>query len=606
VTKNHPKKLNPMNQFFKQVFASFIGSVAGLIFIFSLGTGGFLFLLISLAMSEDRPTLKNKSVLVFDLSTQVRDTEPPTTLGKILSETEDTFITLRQILEVINQATKDDQIVAILLDGRKSNASNGFATTNEVKQALENFKASGKKIIAYHVDQNEKDYYLSSIADRIILNPMGAIEVNGLASEQMFLAGTFEKYGIDVQVVRVGNYKSAVENFTRENFSNENRQQTSVLLTGLWRELLTGISQKRQLETGKLQNIADTKGLVLAQESQNLGMVDQIAYFDTVIDDLIQLTGVNKDTQSFHQVSLSRYLTITESKKKTSRNKIAIIYAEGEIVDGEGQLQEIGGESFAKELRKIRNDDEVKGVILRVNSPGGSATASDIIWRELQILQEKSIPVVVSMGDVAASGGYWISMASDYIFAESSTITGSIGVFGILPNIQQLGNNNGLNWDVVKTGQLADIQTIARPKTEAELRIYQQYVNQIYELFLTKVAEARKLPREKVAQIAQGRVWSGDDAKKLGLIDEIGGLQAAIEYVTNQANLGTDWEIVEYPKISSFEERLMKRLFGSQVTPEMDPLTQEFVKFKEEIKLLQTLNDPKGIYARLPFNITIK
>jgi protease IV len=435
---------------------------------------------------------------------------------------------------------------------------------------------------------------------------MGAIEVNGLASEQLFLAGTFEKYGIDVQVVRVGNYKSAVENFTRENFSNENRQQTSVLLTGLWRELLTGISQNRTVETSKLQNIADSKGLVLAQESQNLGMVDQIAYFDTVIDDLTQLTGVDEDTQSFHQVSLSKYLTITESKKKTSRNKIAIIYAEGEIVDGEGQPQEIGGESFAKELRKIRNDDEVKGVILRVNSPGGSATASDIIWRELKILQEKNIPVVVSMGDVAASGGYWISMASDYIFAESSTITGSIGVFGILPNIQQLGNNNGLNWDVVKTGQLADIQTIARPKTEAELRIYQQYVNQIYELFLTKVAEARKLPREKVAQIAQGRVWSGEDGKKLGLIDEIGGLQAAIEYVTNQANLGTDWEIVEYPTISSFEERLMKRLFGSEVKPEMDPLTQELIKFKEEIKLLQTLNDPKGIYARLPFNLRIK
>ncbi|AFY76670.1 signal peptide peptidase SppA, 67K type [Pleurocapsa sp. PCC 7327] len=601
-----------MGQFLKQIYASLIGSFAGLILFFVLGTSGLVLLLIAAVLTESGPTVKDKTVLVFDLSTQISDTQPPSTLSQVLSEEPTPTVTLRQVLDAIDKARKDRRIVAIFLDGRKAGTSNGYATLKEVRMALERFRAAGKKIIAYDVDVSEQEYYLTSVADTSILNPMGAIEVNGLNSQPLFLADAFKKYGIGVQVVRVGSYKSAVEPYTRPNLSPENRQQIKALLDDLWGDFLNTVEKSRKVPAQKLQQFADTKGILDPEEARTAGLIDRVAYFDNVLEDLKQMTGEEKEEglKTFRQIDLPAYAgaNVTEAQKKSSRNKIAVLYAEGAIVSGQGAIQEIGGDRFAKELRKLKQNEDVKAVVLRINSPGGSATASEIILREVQLLREQK-PVIVSMGDVAASGGYWIATGGNRIFAEGSTITGSIGVFGLLFNLQEIANNNGISWDVVKTARLADLGTATRPKTKEELAILQRSVNQIYEMFLDKVAKSRNMPKERVAQIAQGRVWSGEDAKKIGLVDQIGGIDAAIQEAANQANLGDDWEVEEYPAKRSFEAELLARLLGTEQTKTAlshDPLTVEFLKFKKELTTLQTLNDPQGIYSRLPFNWSIE
>jgi protease IV len=604
-----------MGQFTKQFFASVLGSLTGLILFFALGTGGLFVLLLAVASLEGGPTVKDKSVLVFDLATQISDTERAATLSQALSEPEAPAIALRKVIDAIDKATKDKRIVAIFLDGRKISAGNGYATLKEVRSALQRFRDAGKKIIAYDVDVSEQEYYLTSVADTNILNPMGTMEINGLSSQQLFLADALKKFGVGVQVVRVGNFKSAVEPFTRQNLSPENRQQIGVLLNNLWGDCLNTISQSRKISTAKLQQIADTKGFLKPEEARTEGLVDRVAYYDNAIEELKQLTGEQKNTSSdeeepFAQIDLGTYtgVSVKEAKRKSSENKIGLIYAEGSIVDGEGGVQEIGGDRFAKELRKLRENEDVKAVVLRINSPGGSATASEIILREIQLLRAQK-PVIVSMGDVAASGGYWIATGGSRIFAEPTTITGSIGVFGLLFNLQQIAKNNGVTWDAVKTARLADINTSTRPKTEQEIAILQQYVNQIYDLFLDKVSKSRNLPKARVAQIAQGRVWSGADAKKIGLVDQIGGLDAAIAEAAKQANLGDDWEVDEYPNRRSFETELVERLFKAKETEAVqssDPLTVEFIKLKKEIANIQSLNDPKGVYARLSFDWSFK
>lgn len=437
---------------------------------------------------------------------------------------------------------------------------------------------------------------------------MGMIEFNGLGVQPLFWTGALDKYGVGVQVVRVGSYKSAVEPFTRKDLSPQNRQQLQALLSDIWGNILTTVGNSRQVPTVKLQAIADTKGILNSEAAKTSGLVDRVAYFDQVVGDLKQLTN-NPDAkdQPFRQISLENYLEVPakNNSKSSSNNKIAIIYAEGEIVDGKGTVNDIGGDSFAKELRKIRDDDDIKSVVLRINSPGGSATASEIILREIQLIKAKK-PVIVSMGNVAASGGYWISTGANYIFAESTTITGSIGVFGLLFNVQKIANTNGVTWDTVKTAKLADISGQNRPKTVQELGIYQQSVNQIYTLFIDKVSQSRNLSKEKVSQIAQGRVWSGEDALKIGLVDKIGGLEQAIKYASEQANLGKNWEVEEYPSKRSWEEELVQKLFNTKVketAQNLDPLAVEFLKFKEQLAILQNLNDPRGIYARLPFGL---
>ncbi|MFN7414124.1 MAG: signal peptide peptidase SppA [Dolichospermum sp.] len=605
-----------MNNFLKQTLASLIGSLLGLTIFSGVSTVGFLLILIAVASSQSStPTVKDKSVLVFDLSMNITDSEPNSSqlLQKTFSGVEENNITLRKIVETLDKAGRDQNIVGIYIDGTNANSAVGYASLKEIRQALEKFRKTGKKIIAYSTDWSEKEYYLSSVANQIVVNPMGAMEMNGLSSQPMFLAGAFEKYGVGVQIVRVGKFKGAVEPLILNKLSPENREQTQKLLDDVWGEWRKSVGTSRNILPQKLQAIANSQPILGATAAKSNGLVDTIAYEDQVFTDLKKLTGKQEKDKTFTKISLSNYAEVP-GKSLDSDHKIAIVYAEGEIVNGSGDEGQIGGDNFAKVFSKIRQNNQIKAVVLRINSPGGSATAAEIMQREIKLTRQIK-PVIVSMGDVAASGGYWIASDSNRIFAQANTITGSIGVFGVLFNGQKLGNNNGITWDTVKTAQYADQQTISRPKSPQELAVYQRSVNRIYNLFLEKVSQGRKIPTAKVAEIAQGRVWSGTAAKQIGLVDEIGGLNVAIEYAAKQAKLGTDWEIQEYPRVSTFPERLFgKKLDETKAklgiektqTKNSNPLINELGKLQQEIKTLQTMNDPQGIYTRLPVNFKIE
>ena len=605
-----------MNNFLKQTLASLIGSLLGLTIFSGVSTVGFLLILIAVASSQSStPTVKDKSVLVFDLSMKITDSEPNSSqlLQKTFSGVEENNITLRKVVETLDKAGRDQNIVGIYIDGTNANSAVGYASLKEIRQALEKFRKTGKKIIAYSTDWSEKEYYLSSVANQVIVNPMGAMEINGLSSQPMFLAGAFEKYGVGVQIVRVGKFKGAVEPLILNKLSPENREQTQKLLDDVWGEWRKSVGTSRNILPQKLQAIANSQPILEATAAKSNGLVDTIAYEDQVFTDLKKLTGKQEKDKTFTKISLSNYAEVP-GKSLDSDHKIAIVYAEGEIVNGSGDEGQIGGDNFAKVFSKIRQNNQIKAVVLRINSPGGSATAAEIMQREIKLTRQIK-PVIVSMGDVAASGGYWIASDSNRIFAQANTITGSIGVFGVLFNGQKLGNNNGITWDSVKTSQYADQQTISRPKSPQELAVYQRSVNRIYNLFLEKVSQGRKIPTAKVAEIAQGRVWSGTAAKQIGLVDEIGGLNVAIEYAAKQAKLGTDWEIQEYPRVSTFPERLFgKKLDETKAklgiektqTKNSNPLINELGKLQQEIKTLQTMNDPQGIYTRLPVNFKIE
>ncbi|MFM2313606.1 MAG: hypothetical protein RLZZ04_2882 [Cyanobacteriota bacterium] len=607
-----------MRQFLKQTFASTLGSVIGLCLFLGLSVGGLLLFLLT-AVSDDDQTqgIEDQSVLVFNLATQVRDSKPGANLTQAFSAEQSETMTLSRVLQSINEATKDDRIVAMLLDGREGGIPNGYATLEEVRTALKKFQEAGKKIIAYDVTLSEQEYYLASLADEVIINPMGTMELNGLSSQQMFFQGALKKYGVGVQVIRVGDYKSAVEPYIREDISPANQEQTKVLLTDLWSKFLNHVAASRQLDQNKLQQLVDAKGYLDPEEAKQAKLIDQVGYYDQVAD---KLRGLTKETdnidsnsdeaEGFRQIDLGTYahkMVSTAGIATNAESKVAVIYAEGTIVDGRGGLETIGSDRFTEELRKLRKDDQVKAIVLRVNSPGGSATASDVILREILLTKEQK-PVIVSMGDVAASGGYWIAAGGDQIFAEENTITGSIGVFGLLSNIQKIANQHGVTWDVVKTGEFADIDSNVRPKTEAELAIYQQSVDQTYGLFLSKVADYRHLPVAKVKEIAKGRVWSGKEAVKIGLVDRLGGLESAIAFAAKQAELGDSWQLEEYPRENPFDLELFQQLFAAKILESQaknDPITAELLKIKQELSMLSAFNDPSGVYARLPFNFEV-
>ncbi|MBD2775337.1 signal peptide peptidase SppA [Iningainema tapete] len=611
-----------MRDFIKQSIASLIGSLLGLILFSAIGTTGLFLLLFAAASRDTTPTVKDKSVLVFDLSMNITDGKPTSSdlFRKALSSEEEDKMSLRTVVETIEKARRDKRIVGIYLDGSNSSGANnlaGFATLKEVRQALEKFRSSGKKIVAYGMEWGERDYYLSSVADTVVVNPVGEMEINGLGTQPMFLKGAFDKYGIGVQVVRVGKFKGAVEPYVLDKLSPENRAQTQKLFNDVWTQWRQDVGYSRKINPQKLQAIADNQARLLAPQAKASGLVDKVGYFDEVVADLKKLTDTKPDKRTFSQISLANYAEVPGKSfgmERESKNHIAVVYAEGAIVDGQGEDGEIGGDRFARIIRRIRQDKDVKAVVLRINSPGGSATAAEVMQREVRLTRQVK-PVVVSMGDYAASGGYWIASDSNRIFAEPNTITGSIGVFGLLFNAQKLANDNGITWDVVKTGRYADTQTVSRPKSPQELAIYQNSVNKIYNMFLDKVAQGRKLPQQRVAEIAQGRVWSGTAAKQIGLVDEIGGLNAAIEYAAKQANLGDNWQLQEYPRSGTFTERLFGRaareaftILGFEPTQPKpaDPLTAELQKLQQEIAILRQMNDPLGVYARLPFNIKIE
>lgn len=600
-----------MRQFIKQTLASTVGSLLGLTLFSAVSLTLFLVTIgaiINSTADNDTVAIADKTVLTIDLSRSIVDLDPGKTLQEAVAGEVNRTVELKSTLDAIDAAAKDKRIVAIYLDGSNGKLSGtGFATLKEVRNALERFRSTGKKIVAYNVDMDKRDYYLSSVADRILINPMGSIDVNGFRSETMFFKNAFNKYGVGVEVVRVGKYKSFGETWSLDKFSPAARQETQQLLDNLWGDFKTTIGKSRSIESVALQKISDERGILTADGAVTNKLVDRVAYPDEVLAEVEKIGTKDEAKNSFRQIAIDEYFQIATKTQPSSNRKIAVVYAQGNIVSGEGGSGQIGGDSFARQLRELRADKETKAVVLRVNSPGGSALASDIIQREVRLLQKEK-PVVISMGDVAASGGYWISTYSNKIFAQPNTITGSIGVIGINFNYQKLANNNGINWDVVKTSKLADSATVARPRTPQELAISQQIVDDIYDNFLNKVSESRKLPKQKVAEIAQGRVWSGVDARKIGLVDELGGLKEAIAYAAQTAKLDKDWQVDEYPVVEGWEEKFIKQLAGgkeARLTQTQDPLTTELVKLKSELNTINSFNDPRNVYIRLPLNFKV-
>lgn len=617
-----------MRQFLKYTLASFTGSILFFIFLSVLvgaGAIGLVTILIATLVSSDTaPTLAKNSILVYDLSLLIPDTEELPDPGSIIFQGPGpSQLTLRDAVVALDQAAEDRRIAGLYLKGSSLGTGAGLAAQAELYKAIQRFKASGKPIVAYDVSWTEREYYLASLADTVYLNPFGEIEMNGLFAEMMYQAEALEKLGIGVQVTRVGKYKSAVEPLIRNSMSPEEREQTQRLLQDLWQTMLADIAAPRSLQPQQLQAIANQQGFLFGAEAVTQKLATAIAYEDEVIAALRNITGegpidsaaleLDNELSSFRQVSLERYAeqATDDLQTRNTNNEIAVLYAEGPIVDGDGsggfgQTQVIAGNQVAQQLRRLRLDDNVKAVVLRVNSPGGSATASEIILREVRLLREDGKPVVVSMGNVAASGGYWIASLANTIVAEPTTITGSIGVFSLFLNLEDLGSKVGINWDGVKTSELADIFSATRPKTETELAILQKSVDQVYEAFLDRVVEGRDLPREKVAEIAQGRVWSGKSAQSLGLVDELGGLDRAIEIAAELTELEDNWRLQEYPAGDEWQ-RFFKVFMGTeaQTSAPTDPLTQQVLYFFEEANLIRSLNDPRDIYMLMPYTIRV-
>jgi protease IV len=602
-----------MRPFFKQTLASTLGSFLGITVFSGLSLLTVLAIFIGLASSVSKntvPVVKDKTMLVLDMSADITDYDPGASLETALAGSSKKKMNMRMVTKAIDLASRDQHIVGIYLDGSKTkmSAGSGLATLREVRAALNNFRQSGKPIYAYDADLSRKDYYLASVATTVALNPLGAIDLNGFRTENLFYKGAFEKYGIGAEVIRVGKYKSAFESFSLKGFSPESRQENQELLTTLWNDFKATVGSNRNIPATTVQNMADAQGTLSANEALNNKFIDKILYPDQVKAELSQLGTPEKDGD-FRQIGLEDYAEVVADREPISSHKVAVLYAQGTIVNGIGKVGEIGGDGFAQEVARLRQDKDIKAVVLRVNSPGGSATASDQIQRELKLLSKEK-PLVVSMGNVAASGGYYISANARRIFAHPNTITGSIGVIGLNLNFQKLASTQGLTWDVVKTSKFADSMTVARPKTKEELAIAQKSVNQIYEAFLDRVAEGRNLPKPRVNEIAQGRVWSGIEAQKIGLVDELGGLEPAIKYAVDQAKLGKDWEIAEYPSPESFSERLIKRLTGEELatlstaaTP--DVVTLELQKLRDSLADIQRLNDPRGVYARMTIDFKL-
>jgi protease IV len=609
----------------KNFFTSMLGALVALL-IFSLGACvmffGFLGLIAALKNSDKAPAVASGAYVVLDLSVNITDA-PPRFSFEMFEDNPLKTMQLRTMTRALRAAAQDDRIAGVFIKGsiQPTDFGSGYAALKEVRAALATVRAAGKPVKAYLTYATTRDYYLASMASDLVMDPYGQIIMPGLASEPIFFAGAFEKYGIGVQVTRVGKYKSAIEPYTRKDMSPENREQLQKLLDDIWGQLIGDIAHSREITPEKIQALVDSEGLIRPEVAKAAKLVDRVAYRDEVIDDLKKLTHRTGAKEAFNQITLEEYARVAHDPgmplKKTApgvaaptgHGTIAVVYAEGEIVDGEGEPGYIGSAKFARELRSLRQDSEVKAIVLRVNSPGGSASASEEIQREIRLIRQAKKPVIVSMGTYAASGGYWISAYGDRIFAEPTTVTGSIGVFGIQFDIQKLANNFGVTFDSVKTGKFADALTISRPKTPEELAVFQREVDWIYSQFIDKVSDARHLKREVVEDIAQGRVWSGFEARKLGLVDEMGGLNAALAYAAQTAELGPNYKLTEYPRKKDLGEVIQEFMDNlrpmSGVRSGGGIANRVLQKVATDLKTLESFNDPLGLYARLPVGLEI-
>jgi protease-4 len=588
----------------KTFFASFFGTLAALVvsfIIFFLIFVGIISSFVNSAKSDKVFLAKDNTILHVKLDYPILERERKNPLANldITSFGGKQGIGLDQVLESFARAKNDSHIKGIYLD--LGNVDAASATIEEIRNALIEFKKSGKFIISYAEGYTQKSYYLASVADKIYLNPQGGMEWKGLSAQVMFYKGALDKLEIDAQIFRHGKFKSAIEPFDLDKMSPANREQTMTYIGSMWNHMLQGISEKRKVSSDELNAIANEMKIEKAEDAVKYKLVDELKYEDEIITMLMDKTGV-KEEKDLELAELREYARTPEDHKSAPGKKhIAVIYASGSIESGEGDDETIGSGRISKAIREARNDSTVKAIVLRVNSPGGSALASEVIWREV-MLAKKVKPVIVSMGDYAASGGYYIACGADVIVAEPNTITGSIGVFGVLPNAQAFFNNKlGVTVDTVNTNKHSDMGSLYRPVSAEEGAVIQRGVEDVYNTFIQRVADGRKMTTAQVDSIGQGRVWSGIDAKKIGLVDDLGGIQDAIAMAAKKAGLD-DYELMKLPKTKD----PFGALFGNVSEEARENLMKEEFGFHyEHFKHMKNLMNIKGVQARMPYDVIV-
>lgn len=581
---------------------NFLASILGSLFAFGILFVMFFVFLSLISSGEDTVSVKDNSVLELQLQRPISDyvgTNELDPFSGIFEQSQG----LDEIIQAIEVAKTDDRIKGISINNNFIIA--GLAQTQAIRTALEEFKAQGKFIYAYADFYAQRDYYLASVADSIFMNPVGVLDFKGLSTEVLYFKELQEKSGVKMEVIRHGKYKSAVEPYLENNMSEANRAQLSSLLQSLWNSMVMDISKARSISEEDLNIIADTLGGRMPKYAKQSGLIDDILFYDEYEDRLAEALNISAD-DNINYSTLDEYVTYANKKTlKTGDGKIAVVFAQGEIFYGEGGPNIIGQGIINKALIKAREDEKVKAIVLRVNSPGGSALTSDIIWREVE-LAKKVKPVVVSMGNVAASGGYYIAAGANRIFAEPTTITGSIGVFGTVPNINELADDIGVNAEQVGTNKHAIDYSLFEPMQESFKNQVQESIEDTYQTFLQRVAEGRNMSMAQVDSVAQGRVWSGTEALEIGLVDEMGNLDDAIAAAAEMASLDT-YGIKKFPKYKSGFERLMEDLEGASLQLKERLLRNEIGDEAYTIlKELKSFREQKGIQARMPFALDIK
>jgi protease-4 len=590
-----------MKQFFKFMFASMLGTILTLGVVFLLLIG-IIVSAVSFSSKEEVIVSEN-TILHIKLEGMVTDRSFDNPIqGFDFNAMKNKYEPgLNEILTNLKKAKTDPNIKGIYLD--LGDVPAGISLLEEIRNGLLDFKKSGKFIYSYSEMYSQKAYYLASISDKIYLNKEGGIDFHGLAAEIMFFKGLLQKLDVDVQIIRHGKFKSAIEPFMLDKMSDANREQTRMFVGSIWNHIVNNISVSRKIDVAQLQNIADSMLVQTAEDAVKYKFVDQLVYKDEMIDALKSKLGIETKDE-IQYVTLSKYkdAKTADSKIKFSKNKIAIVYAVGAIEGGEGDDLTIGSERISEAIRQARNDSNVKAIVLRVNSPGGDALASEVIWREVA-LAKKTKPIVVSMGDYAASGGYYIACAANKIIASPTTITGSIGVFGMIPNLQKLFNNKlGITIDTVMTNKNAISISGNRPLSSYQEKVIQNQIERIYATFIGHVADGRKMTVSQVDSIGQGRVWSGFDAKRIGLIDDFGGMDKAIEEAVKLAKL-SEYKVIEYPIQKDFFQQIIKSLSGDDASSKI--LQKELGENYTFYKTLKSISSMKKIQARLPFVINL-
>lgn len=588
-----------MKEFFKFMLASIVGIIIASLLLLLI-TIGIISAMVS--SSEEPAVISANSILLLKFDYDIVDrakSNPLEGLAFGMFEGEKT-VGLNDLLDCIRKAKTDDNIKGIYLNPTDILA--GMATVEEIRAALKDFKTSGKFVYAYGEYLSQKAYYLVTIADSLVMNPQGSVDFRGLGGERSFYKKGLEKLGIEVQIVRHGKFKAAVEPFLLEKMSDENRLQTETYLKSIWHEMLMEISASRNLSFDELNDIADMVATFRkADFAKQKNLVDRLKYKDQVIDDLKKLSET-EEKDDIKAIEIHKYVKVPEQivKKTLARKKIAVIYASGSI-DASVSDDGIKSEELSKTIREARRDSSIKAIVLRINSPGGSAYGSEVIWREVKLAAETK-PVIASMGDVAASGGYYIACAADTILADRTTITGSIGIFGIIPNVQKLMTDKlGITQDVVTTNEHSDMLSLTRPMSAFERNLMQERIEDGYQTFITRVGEGRRMNVSAVDSIGQGRVWAATNAKEIKLIDSYGGLTEAIALAKKMAKLD-NYRIVNLPKQKDTFEELMKGFTGSAKASFMKEELGENYKYYQQ---LHSIISQKGILARMPYDIDI-